>query len=96
MITVGVPTAAEAPQMHTSPTRKAGIPPIKTVVLPIGKGLTVGTWPGGGIGQTCWSVATAAGIPPMRTVAFPGPIMVPPCVLVSVTLAAGGMATPSC
>jgi hypothetical protein len=38
IITVGLPTAAEAPHRHTSPTRKAGRPPIITVVLPMGTG----------------------------------------------------------
>ena len=37
-----------------------------------------------------WSVATAAGIPPMSTVGSPGPMMVPPWVVVSVTRAAAG------
>ena len=36
------PTAAEAPQMQVSPTRSAGLPPINTVVLPMGNGLAVG------------------------------------------------------
>jgi hypothetical protein len=40
--TVGSPTAAEAPQMQTSPTLMAGLPPMSTVVLPTGNGLTVG------------------------------------------------------
>ena len=62
-----------------------------TVVLPTGKGLTVGAWPGGGIGQTWLSAATAAGMPPMSTVGAPGPTMVPPWVEMSPTLAAAGI-----
>ena len=80
-----------APQMHVSVVRRAGIPPIITVELPIGKGLTVGKCAGGGITQTWLSVAIAAGIPPISTVGTPGPIMVPPCVVTSPTLAAGGI-----
>jgi hypothetical protein len=88
---VGSPTAAIAPQMQVSVVRSAGRPPISTVVLPEGNTLAVGTWPGGGIEQTCWSVATAAGFYPIRTVATHGPRIVPPWVLVSVTRAAAGI-----
>ena len=42
MITEGSPTAAIAPQMQASVVRNAGMPPINTLVLPIGKGLAVG------------------------------------------------------
>lgn len=90
-MTVGSPTAAMAPQMQVSVLRMAGIPPMSTVLLPLGKGLAVGWWALGGSEQTCMSPATAAGIPPISTVALPGPTMVPPCVLVSPTLAAAGI-----
>lgn len=71
IITVGLPTAADAPHRQVSPTRRAGRPDIIAVELPIGNGLTVGTWPGGGIGQTCKSPTTAAGLPPIITVGTP-------------------------
>jgi hypothetical protein len=45
----------------------------------------------GGITHTWLSSATAAGIPPINTVADPGPTIVPPCTVVSPTLAAAGM-----
>ena len=51
-MTVGSPTAAEAPQIQTSPTRTAGLPPIITETLPIGKGLDVGWCEFGGREQT--------------------------------------------
>jgi hypothetical protein len=40
--TVGAPTAAMAPQALASLVRRAGMPPIITVLLPAGKGPTVG------------------------------------------------------
>ncbi len=82
---------AAAPQIQVSLVLKAGFPPIKTVVLPTGKILAVGWWPDGGKAQTWLSVATAAGIPAIRTVGTPGPTIVPPCVVVSVTRAAAGI-----
>src|SRR6267142_2441539 len=81
-----------APQMQASLARTAGRPPMSTVVLPLGKALTVGWWPTGGNEHTCRSPATAAGMPPISTVATPGPVITPPCVLVSPTRAAAGMA----
>lgn len=66
-----------APQPDRSPTRRAGFPPIITVVLPIGNGV-------GGCGgvtgnaQVCKSPTSAAGIPPMITVGQPGPLTIPP------------------
>jgi hypothetical protein len=42
IITVGSPTAAPAPQMHVSLVRSAGMPPIRTVLLPDGNELAVG------------------------------------------------------
>jgi len=78
IITVGSPTTAIAPQMQASDVRNAGMPPINTVALPIGKGLAVGWWAFGGSEQTCMSPATAAGIPPVKTVPTPGPTIVPP------------------
>ena len=77
----------------TNPTlmRKAGIPPISTVVLPIGNMLAVKCPVLAGMTHTWLSVATAAGIPPINTVATPGPTIVPPCVVVSPTLAAFGI-----
>src|SRR5689334_3640878 len=92
--TVGEPTAAPAPQMQVSLVRSAGRPPISTVVLPDGNALEV-TWPVlAGITQTCESPATAAGMLPISTVETPGPMMVPPCVVVSVTRAAAAMYPP--
>jgi hypothetical protein len=64
---------------------------MSTVTLPIGNGLTVGWCPDGGSEQVWVSPITAAGIPPMSTVAAPGPVITPPWVLTSPTLAAGGM-----
>jgi hypothetical protein len=78
IITVGSPTAAIAPQMQESVVLIAGMPPINTVALPIGKALEVGWWPLGGSEHTCMSPATEAGIPPIKTVDTPGPVMVPP------------------
>ncbi len=76
--TVGAPRTAEAPHTEASPTLRAGLPPINTVALPVGKGPTVGWCPVGGSAQTWRSAATAAGIPPIRTVGMPGPEMTPP------------------
>ena len=90
--TVGAPTTAIAPQTQASVVLIAGLPPINTVVLPMGKGLTVGWWPTGGSEQACRSPATAAGNPPIKTVGTPGPVMIPPWLLTSVTLAAAGIA----
>ena len=36
---MGAPTAAIAPQMHVSVVRTAGLPQIRTFVLPAGNGL---------------------------------------------------------
>ncbi len=91
IITVGAPIAALAPHRQVSPTRNAGLPPIITVALPWGNALTVGTCQGGGIGHTWVSPTVAAGIPPISTIGTPGPVIVPPWVDKSVTLAAGGM-----
>jgi hypothetical protein len=91
IITVGSPIAAEAPQIAVSPTLIAGFPPIKTVVLPMGNGLTVGWCTFGGNEHTWLSPITAAGIPPIKTVGSPGPTILPPWVVVSNTLAAGGI-----
>jgi hypothetical protein len=88
---VGSPTAAPAPHRQVSPTRRAGFPPMRTVVLPMGNRLAVGAWAGGGMGQTWLSVATAAGRLPINTVGTPGPTITPPWVLTSVTRAAAGM-----
>ena len=78
ILTVTHPTAAIAPQMQASVVRKAGLPPIITVALPIGKMEDV-MWPVlGGITHTWLSVATAAGCPPIITVGAPGPTIVPP------------------
>lgn len=91
ILTVGQPAAGAAPQRARSPVRRAGLPPISTVVLPIGKTLTVRCPVLGGIGQICWSPATAAGIPPIQTVDTPGPATVPPCVVTSPNRAAAGI-----
>ena len=91
MSTVGSPTAAEAPQMQVSPTLMAGLPPMRTVALPMGKGEAVGWWALGGREHTWLSPMTQAGIPPIKTVASPGPMMVPPWLVVSSTLAAAGI-----
>jgi hypothetical protein len=85
-----MPTTAMAPQMHASVVRSAGLPAIKTVGLPAGNGLTVGTWAGGGMTQVCKSPATAAGWPPTSTVLTPGPVTVPPWFVVSPTRTADG------
>jgi hypothetical protein len=45
----------------------------------------------GGKAQTWVSPATAAGIPAIKTVATPGPMIVPPWVVTSKILAAGGI-----
>ena len=90
MMTVGHPTAAIAPQPHTSVVRNAGLPPISTVVLPITNG-DDGICAGGGIGQVCKSPITAAGIPPINTVGSPGPVITPPWVVTSPTLAAAAI-----
>jgi hypothetical protein len=89
--TVGQPTTAEAPQAQASPTRRAGRPAIITVALPAVNGLTVGWWPLGGSEQACMSPSTAAGLPAIITVATPGPVIVPPWLVVSPTQAAAGI-----
>lgn len=91
IITVGSPIAGEAPQTQISPTRMAGLPPINTVILPTVNGLVVGWCEFGGREHTCISPATHAGIPPIWTVGSPGPVIVPPWVEMSVTLAAAGI-----
>jgi hypothetical protein len=86
IITVGAPIKIGAPQPAISPTRKAGLPPMNTVTLPIGKGVG-----GCGVGtneQACKSPTTAAGIPPIVTVGTPGPVIAPGCPVISPTLAA--------
>jgi hypothetical protein len=45
----------------------------------------------GTIAQICISPTTAAGIPAIITLLTPGPITVPPCAVLSPTLAAGGI-----
>src|SRR5574343_1929143 len=91
IITVGLPSAADAPQAQVSPTRSAGLPPIITVALPIKNGLADGPcW--GGKGQLCKSPSTAAGLPPIVTVGTPGPVIEPPWLLMSPTQAAAGIA----
>jgi hypothetical protein len=49
----------------------------------------MGGVPGVAMGQTCMSPMQAAGMPPMSTVGQPGPVMVPPCAVMSPTRAAG-------
>jgi len=80
-----------APHKQVSVVLKAGLPPIITVVLPIGNGLLVGACAGGGITHTWLSPTTAAGMPCIITVGMPGPTMVPPWVVTSSTRAADGM-----
>jgi len=78
-----------------SPTRAAGMLPIKTVGLPIVMGpptCGVGGSGGGGgglaNGQVCISPIRAAGIPPIKTVGNPT-VMTPPWAVGSPILAAG-------
>lgn len=47
MVIVGSVGIALAPQIHTSSVVSAGMPPINTVGLPVGKGVTA--WGGGGL-----------------------------------------------
>lgn len=49
----------------------------------------MGGVPGVTMGHTCMSPIVAAGMPPIRTVGQPGPVMVPPCAVMSPNLAAG-------
>ena len=72
--------------------RAAGFLPMKTPVLPrvIGPPTCgIGGVAGVTIGHTCMSPMHAAGMPPIRTVGHPGPVMVPPCAVMSPKRAAG-------
>jgi hypothetical protein len=65
---------------------------MRTVALPFGKILTTnGCADDGGIEHWCVSNMTAAGAPPILTVGTPGPVIEPPCVVLSLTLAAAGI-----
>ena len=82
-----------APHTAISPTRSKGLPLTITLELPAVKGVVVGCGVAGvgTIAHTCISPTTAAGIPPIITLLIPGPITVPPCAVLSPTLAAGGI-----
>src|SRR5438128_3763720 len=92
MNTLGAPVAivAEAPcSVLASPTRAAGLPPMKTVADAVTIGPpTCGTVPLIS-GQVVWSPSTAAVWPPIRTLETPGPTIVPPWFVRSPTRAAG-------
>src|SRR4051794_22850447 len=93
--TLSAPLLAIAPQPATSPTRNAGRPLIRTVLLPfaIGEGGCEG---GGGRAQACRAPAPAAGLPAIRTVRTPGPPTVPGWLVASpIRKAAGTMPSPS-
>jgi hypothetical protein len=92
IITVGQPPIGMAPQPQGSVTRKAGLPPIITMELPRMNG-DEGMWLGGGMGQTWVSPITAAGMPPIITVETPGPMMTPPWLVGSPTLAAAAISS---
>lgn len=91
IITVTQPTAGIAPQTQTSDVRNACFPPINTVALPVTNGETETCGDSEEIAQVCWSPITAAGSPPISTVGIPGPVMMPPCVEISVTLTAAAI-----
>ena len=67
-----------------SPIRRAGRPPIKTVVLPAAKAM--GGFPDAGV---LMSPTTAAGNPPIKTVGTPGPVMTPSAVVSDILAAKG-------
>jgi hypothetical protein len=67
-----------------SPWRKAGFPPIITVVLPTPKG--PGTLPETGVAI---SPTTAAGIPPIKTLGAPAPVIIPSAVGSAIRAAKG-------
>jgi hypothetical protein len=92
-ITVLAPIIILAPQAAISPTRSNGFPPTITVTLPATNGVVVGCGEAGvgTIAHTCISPTTAAGIPPIITLLTPGPIIDPPCAVLSPTLAACGI-----
>src|SRR6187401_2595415 len=82
-----------APHAAISPTRSKGLSPTITLELPAVNGVVVGCGEAGvgTIAQTCISPTTAAGIPPIITLLIPGPIIDPPCAVLSPTLAACGI-----
>src|SRR6185312_2929425 len=94
MITVGSPDTMTPPCPVISPCRRAGRPPIRTLVDPM-------TPTSGPPTQTIRSPTTAAGIPPINTFTAPGPTIGPPTcgttpltsgqVCISVILAAKGI-----
>src|SRR5690606_29464871 len=95
IITVGAPTAIDAPHAHESPCRTAGRPWIITELDPATNG-DDGKCPVlGGMTQACMSPMTAAGIPAIITVDTPGPTTVPPCTVVSPTRPAAGIVSPN-
>jgi hypothetical protein len=82
-----------------SPTRAAGLPPMRTipdppsgtaVVIPGPCGVPEHTGGGAlGIGHVCWSPMRHAGFPPIKTVGQAGPRSGEPCEVKSPSLAAG-------
>ena len=90
-IVSGGPTQVQSPPMTA-----AGRPEMRTVSAPGGRigPPTCGTTVASTRGHACMSPTSAAGSPPMSTLGAPGPTTVPPCAVMSPTLAAGGISSP--